>query len=68
MLKLVEFVQPDSSGVEIMSEEYELDTTSNPLPGELEDGEVLQNAELVCVDQEEMDRLTAEGMNSSYYD
>lgn len=46
-----------------MSEEYEIDNSSDPLTDELEDGEVLQqNAELVCVDQEEMDRLAAEGI------
>lgn len=54
---------PVSSGVETMSEEYEIDNSSDALPvTDLEDGEVLQNAELVCVNQEEMDRLAAEGM------
>ncbi len=44
-----------------MEEEYEMESSSEALATELEEGEVLQNAELVCVDQEEMDRLTAEG-------
>lgn len=45
-----------------MSEDYEMESSSEALNTELEEGEVLQDAELVCVDQEEMDRLTAEGI------
>ena len=44
-----------------MEENYEMESSSEAMTTELEEGEVLQNAELVCVDQEEMDRLAAEG-------
>ena len=40
-----------------------MDSSSEALNEELEEGEVLQNdvGELVCMDQEAMDRLQAEG-------
>lgn len=44
-----------------MAEDYEMESSSEALAVELEDGEVLQHAELVCVNQEEMDQLAAEG-------
>ena len=58
----IEFVSIDSFNVEgEMEENYEMESSSEAMTTELEEGEVLQNAELVCVDQEEMDRLAAEG-------
>lgn len=40
--------------------EYELGS-SNSISSDLEEGEVLQNSELVCVDKEDMERIAAEG-------
>lgn len=51
----------DTYGEDIMTEDYEMESSSEALTTELEEGQVLQDAELVCVDQEEMDRLAAEG-------
>lgn len=43
---------------------YEL-SSSDSMDHELEDGEVMQGAEIICVGQEDMDRLAAEGRHSS---
>lgn len=49
-------------------EEFEMETSSEAsLITELEEGEVIQDAELVCVDQAEMDRLSAEGISFKWF-
>ena len=42
-----------------MQEDYDMESSSEVLNQDLEEGEVLQDAELVCVNQEDMDRIDA---------
>jgi hypothetical protein len=58
-LNLLEFTGVDSFSEETMPEDYEMESSSEVLNEELEEGEVLQDAELVCVNQEDMDRIDA---------
>ncbi len=55
---IIHYLGPDED-MEAVSESYQL------LPGELEEGEVLQDTELICVGQEDLDRLAAEGSSST---
>ncbi|XP_046460087.1 zinc finger protein 343-like isoform X3 [Daphnia pulex] len=48
----------DSFLVETMQEDYDVESSSE-VHQEYEEGEVLQDAELVCVNQEDMDRIDA---------
>lgn len=50
-----------------MPEDYDMESSSEALTTELEEGEVLQDAELVCVNQEDIDRLAAEGSYPSLF-
>jgi hypothetical protein len=55
---LLEFTGVDSFLVETMQEDYDVESSSE-VHQEYEEGEVLQDAELVCVNQEDMDRIDA---------
>ncbi|KAI9558792.1 hypothetical protein GHT06_015581 [Daphnia sinensis] len=55
-----EFSGVHSFAEETMPEDYDMESSSEALTTELEEGEVLQDAELVCVNQEDIDRLAAE--------
>lgn len=56
---MLEFTGVDSFLVETMQEDYDMESSSEVLNQDLEEGEVLQDAELVCVNQEDMDRIDA---------
>lgn len=64
---LLEFSGVHSFAEETMPEDYDMESSSEALTTELEEGEVLQDAELVCVNQEDIDRLAAEGSYPSLF-
>ena len=50
-----------TEGIELTSENgFEL-SSSDSIEREFEDGEIIQDAELICVGQEELERFAAEG-------